>query len=71
MTDILHHRTSFRPLPRISFAPVAQMASRIVIRFAGSLAGVPEAIARAFEMAYVDPFTPSRRRNDWSDPDNF
>ena len=52
---------------------VAGRAAAVVIRLplalSRGLAGVPGAISRAFAMAYVDPYTTGRKRDDWSNPE--
>ena len=54
---------------------VARRAAAIIVRLplamSRGLAGVPGAISRAFAMAYVDPYTTGRKRDDWSNPERY
>jgi len=80
MTDIIRFETAAHSASRLSIAPLARAVASagIAFRHAGSgilrsLGGLPQAIVRAYHMAYLDPFVsrldqPVLRDEDGRDP---
>lgn len=78
MTDTLPRIKTFTETSAIDLAPLvraSRLAVHLIRRAFGAtghgLARLPQAITNAFAMAYVDPYGPRSRRDDWSDPSRF
>ena len=73
MTYILN--TTHSPNAGITTARIAVRAAvsakRVVVTTFHILVTLPASISRAFAMAYADPYHPTRKPLDHSDPQNF
>jgi len=75
MTDIPSsgvHTLTYLPLRNVlrAFGAAIPTACRVAIDCRNAMLGTGMTMGKAFEMIYVEPYQ-ARRRDDWSNPENF